>query len=119
MVVAETLAAAVQQVKINGYVVFESVLSPEFVAELREAYWEVYDEYLKDPDPTFSKHHYRVYLPFRAPFKDERIINNAVATPIMEAILGPDMVCHYFASNTCAPSLPPESSTRRRRSATA
>lgn len=100
---ADTLDWAVQQIKVNGYVIFESVLSRDFVQELLDAYMEVYEQYMTDPDPTFAKNHYRVYLPFRAPFNDERIINSPFATPVLEALLGEDMVCHYFASNTAAP----------------
>lgn len=99
----DTLEYAVQQIKTSGYVIFERVLPPDFVQELHDAYMEVFNEYLADPDPTFGTNHYRVYLPFRPPFNDERIINSPFATPILEALLGEDMVCHYFASNTAAP----------------
>jgi hypothetical protein len=99
----ETLEFAVQQVKINGYVVFDSVLSPDFVRELQDAYQEVYEAYLQDPDPTFSKNHYRVFLPFRPPFNDERIVAHPLVVPLLDALLGEDFVCSYFASNTCAP----------------
>lgn len=98
-----TLEFAIQQVKVNGYVIFESVLPAGFVRELHDAYIEVFERYLKDPDPTFGKNHYRVYLPFRPPFNDERIIANPLALPILDTLLGQDFVCHYFASNTCAP----------------
>lgn len=99
----ETLEFAVQQVKINGYVVFDRVLPASFVQELHEAYMEVYDEYLQDPDPTFSKNHYRVFLPFRPPFNDEQVVAHPLVVPVLEALLGEDFVCRYFASNTCAP----------------
>lgn len=99
----ETLEEAVQQVRVNGYVVFESALPLDFIQELLVAYMEVYESYLQDPDPTFGKNHYRVFLPFRAPFNDERVINNPLATPVLEALLGKDFTCHYFASNPCAP----------------
>ena len=100
----DTLAEAVQQVKVNGYVIFESVLSPDFVQTLHDEYMAIYDEALETPpERTFGNHHYRLYLPFRPPFTDERIINSPFALPIMEALIGDDLVCHYFASNTCGP----------------
>ncbi len=102
--VPATLQTAVQQVKVNGYVIFESVLSAEFVAELRADYLALYAEALQTPpEKTFGKNHFRIYLPFRPPYIDERIINNPLALPVFEALLGPDLVCHYFASNTAAP----------------
>jgi ectoine hydroxylase-related dioxygenase (phytanoyl-CoA dioxygenase family) len=100
----ETLQIAIQQVKVNGYTIFESVLSPDFVAELRDDYMQIYNEALKSPpDKTFGNRHFRLYLPFRQPYTDDRIINSPFALPVFEAMLGPDLVCHYFASNTCAP----------------
>ena len=100
----DTLTDAVQQVRVNGYVIFESVLSPDFVQELHAEYMALYDKALETPpERTFSKHHYRLYLPFRPPFNDERIITSPFALPIMEALIGADLVCHYLASNTCAP----------------
>jgi ectoine hydroxylase-related dioxygenase (phytanoyl-CoA dioxygenase family) len=100
----ETLTAAVQQVKVNGYVVFESVLSPDFVQTLHDEYMAIYDEALETPpEKTFAKNHFRLFLPFRPPFNDESIITNPFALPVMESLIGVDLVCHYFASNTCAP----------------
>ena len=99
-----TLQAAVQQVKVNGYVVFESVLPLDFVEELRADYMRLYIEALKTaPEKTFGFNHYRLFLPFRPPYIDERIINSPFALPVFEALLGPDFVSHYFASNTAAP----------------
>jgi ectoine hydroxylase-related dioxygenase (phytanoyl-CoA dioxygenase family) len=100
----ETLQNAVNQVRANGYVVLESVLSADFVETLRADYMQIYDEALKTaPEKTFGNKHYRLYLPFRPPFTDDRIINSPFALPVFEALLGPEMVCHYFATNTCAP----------------
>ena len=45
----ETLADAVQQVKVNGFVTFESVLSPDFVQTLLTDYMAIYDKALETP----------------------------------------------------------------------
>lgn len=102
----DTLEFAVRQININGYITFENVLSPDFVEELRREYMAIYEPFISNRDPnkpSFGVKHYRLFLPFRAPFCDERVINNPFVTPILEALLGQDLVCHYFASNTCHP----------------
>lgn len=97
----KSLSAAIQQLQLNGYVVIERVLSADFVAQVHKEHEIIFNRYLKNPDPTFGKNHYRTYLPFRAPFCDERIVANAFALPILDALLGMNYLCHYLASNTC------------------
>ena len=99
----DTLSQALTLIKVNGYVVFEKVLSEAFIKELHADYLEIFNRYIQNPDPTFSKNHYRVYLPFRQPYCDERVIANSMVLPILNDLLGDDFVCHYVATNTCAP----------------
>lgn len=99
----ETVAAAVKQVKVNGYVLFESALDPDFLDELRDAYMALFERYILNPEPRPTYNHHRLDLPFRPPFSDERVINNPLAMPVVDALLGTDCICPYFASNTCLP----------------
>lgn len=99
----ETLATAVQQVKVDGYVIFESVLTADFLDELRTAYNALFEKYMLNPEPRPVYNHHRLDLPFRPPFNDERVINHPLAMPVIDTLLGTDCVCRYFASNTCLP----------------
>ncbi len=99
----ETLAAAVEQVRANGYVLFESVLAADFLQALHDAYMALFNKYMENPEPRPVYNHHRLDLPFRPPFSDERVINHPLAMPVIDALLGPDCVCPYFASNTCLP----------------
>jgi hypothetical protein len=99
----DTLEAAIHQVKVNGYVLFESVLPREFVDELRAEYMALFERFMKNPDHTAGENHYRMFLPFQPPFIDERIITSPFVMPILHGVLGERILCHYFASNTCLP----------------
>lgn len=99
----DTMTQALTLIKVNGYVVFESVLPEDFIEELYTEHQRIFDKYLENPDPTFGKNHYRTYLPFRMPFADERVIANTLVIPLLNSLLGKDFVCHYLASNTCIP----------------
>jgi hypothetical protein len=99
----ETLEMAIQQIRNNGVFTFESVLPPDLIADLQTAYEPLYEAFIQNPGQTFGKNHYRVYLPFTEPFNDLRVICSPFVAPIMDALLGDDFVCHYLATNTCAP----------------
>jgi hypothetical protein len=94
----------VQQINVNGYVTFESVLSKDFVQELYGEFMDLYERHLYHrPEMVLADKHYRFDLPFRPPFNDPRVIIHPIVMQMMEAALGKTMLCHYFASNTCAP----------------
>jgi len=100
----ETIAEAVRQVRVNGYVCFEGVLDRQFINDLHDAYRTAFETFLESADPPRFENHYRMFLPFTAPFNDSRIVDNPLVLDIVEALLGGDFRCHYFASNTCLPN---------------
>lgn len=99
----QTLSLAVQQVRTNGYVVFEGVLPPELIGELRTAFFARLDAYIASTDPNRGANRYQMHLPLQEPFIDSRVIANPFVLSVMEALLGEDCVCHYFASDTALP----------------
>ena len=99
----ERLATAVQQVKVNGYVLFESVLESDFLAELYKAYMALFERYMLNPKPRPTYNHHELPLPFRPPFSDERVISHPLAAAVVDELLGADYLCPYFSSNTCLP----------------
>src|SRR5579871_2696794 len=100
---AETLKTAVQLVQMNGCVIFERVLEREFVTELHRQFLCVFENYVGRTDPNRGANRYQMHLPFVAPFNDARIIASPFVLPILDALLGQDAVCHYFASDTPLP----------------
>lgn len=99
----EILALAVQLVKMDGYVVLEDVLPPELVADLYAAFMERFELVTATTEPNRGANRYQMHLPFEQPFIDPLVITNPLALPVIDAILGPNCVCHYFASDTPLP----------------
>jgi ectoine hydroxylase-related dioxygenase (phytanoyl-CoA dioxygenase family) len=44
-----------------------------------------------------------MHVPFAPPFCDERVIASPFVLPVVDALLGPDCICHYLASDTPLP----------------
>lgn len=99
----ETVDFAVKQVMVNGYVLLEGVLPPDFVRELRTAFMDVFNAYIARVETNRGTNRYQMHLPFRPPFNDPRVIENPFILPIVDAIIGRDAICHYFASDTPLP----------------
>ena len=99
----ETLRFAVQQVQANGFVLFESVLPPDLVTELHTAFLRLLNAYIARTGSNRGTNRYQMHLPFTPPFNDPRVVDNPIAMAVIEALLGDDCICHYFASDTPFP----------------
>ncbi len=94
---------AAEAVRMNGYVVFESVLPREQIAELHREFLRVFEAYVARTDPNRGENRYQMHLPFVPPFIDPAVIANPLALAVIEELVGKDCVCHYFASDTPLP----------------
>ena len=99
----ETLEIAVEQVRANGYIVFEKVIAEDKIAKIREAFDPLFDEYIERKGYNTGKNRAQMFLPFTEPFIDEEVIVNPFAMPVIDRILGQDHRCTYFASDTPMP----------------
>lgn len=99
----ETLGAAVQRVRVNGYVVFEAVLPAGLIDRIRAEFLRVFEAHVAHTDPNRGANRYQMHLPFRPPFIDPAVITHPFALAVLDRLLGPDYVCHYFASDTALP----------------
>ncbi|MBT3270550.1 hypothetical protein HN371_25640 [Candidatus Poribacteria bacterium] len=99
----ETLRLAVQQVRVNGFVVFEGVLPSDVVDELHEDFMRLFRDYTAATDDNRGTNRYQTHLPFAAPFNAPQVITSPFALPVIKALLGDDCVCQYFASDTPMP----------------
>ena len=104
----ETIESAVNQVLMNGMVVFEKVLPDDLVDRMNERFLEELDRLLKtDPEKTelnvgeFRKNRIRMNLPFDDPFTDPRVIDSDFVLPIVYRLLGED--CRSFYLSVDAP----------------
>ena len=98
-----TLRSAIDQVRNNGYVLFERALPPDLVAAMHASFSRLLEDHVARTDPNRGANRYQMHVPFAAPFTNERVIASPFVLPIVEALVGPDCVCHYFASDTPLP----------------
>lgn len=99
----ETVALAVEQIKVNGYVVFEDILGNEKIQELHKRFMEVFEAHIANNPLNRGKNRTQMNLPFVAPFNDADIIESPFVLPVVEALLGANCACRYFASDTPLP----------------
>ena len=99
----ENRKLAAQSVAMNGYVLFERALPPDFMAALHAEFVRVFEAHVERTDPNRGANRYQMHLPFTAPFNDPAIIENPLIVPLLDDLLGKDYVCHYFASDTPLP----------------
>jgi hypothetical protein len=96
----ETLNLSVQHFKSNGYVLFENVLPPDLIAAMHAEFMQVFNAHIASTEQNRGSNRYQMHLPFAEPFIDPRVIENPFVLAIVEAIVGNDCVCTYFASDT-------------------
>jgi len=99
-----TLESAVQQILVNGFVVFEKVFPDDLIDAMNDAFNEEFQRLFKEnPEKTevntheFRKNRIRMDLPFKAPFNDPRIIDSDFVLPIIHRILGEDCRSYYLS----------------------
>jgi hypothetical protein len=100
---SDTFCSAVDQVRNNGYVLFEGVLPPDLLAEMHSSFSRLLEAHVARTDPNRGARRYQMHVPFVPPFCDERVIANSFVLPIIEALVGEDCICHYLASDTPLP----------------
>ncbi|SEO31879.1 phytanoyl-CoA dioxygenase family protein [Paenibacillus sp. OV219] len=99
----ETIEIAIEQIKKNGYIGFESVLSAEQIAELKDAFLPMFNEYIERFGYNTGTNRAQMHLPFVQPFINDYMIANAFALPVIKAVLGEGVRATYLASDTACP----------------
>lgn len=100
---ANSLQIAIDQVKMNGFVLFESAIPAPKVATLRDAFTQTMEAHRAQNPSNRGNNRYQMHVPFRAPFIDPLVIEHPFALAVLDAILGDTCHCHYFASDTALP----------------
>ncbi len=94
---------AVEQVRKNGYILLEEVLTADQVQEIRDAFAPLFQEYTEKKGFNTGTNRTQMFLPFTEPFCSEAVIVNPIALSIINQILGEDCRLTYFASDTAGP----------------
>ncbi|WP_165822454.1 phytanoyl-CoA dioxygenase family protein [Paenibacillus montanisoli] len=99
----ETVKQAVEQIRVNGYVVFEGVLPEDKVNALHESFMQVFEAHIANNPLNRGKNRTQMNVPFIEPFNDPDVITHPFVLPVVEELLGRNCACRYFASDTPLP----------------
>ncbi len=100
------VARAAQQVRIDGYAIVEEVVPLEKVRLWRAAIGPMLAERAARSEANRGPGRHFMRLPFVAPFSDPDFAMHPVALAIMRAIMGAEVVCGLFTSDTPLPGAP-------------
>lgn len=106
----EHLTSAVQTFNDVGYVVVEGVYDHDFLETVRAAYEIELEKFIAGKGglaalegKTFGKNHIGFFPPLFAPLADTRLAAHPIAVQLMKALLGPDLECSFYHTNTALP----------------
>jgi ectoine hydroxylase-related dioxygenase (phytanoyl-CoA dioxygenase family) len=100
----EHTEAAIRSLQVTGYVIFEQVLDASRVQHLHSAFMDVFNRYVAEIGDNRGKQRQGgVPLPIEGAFAEADLIGNPMVIDLLERLLGPDLVCSYFASDTPMP----------------
>lgn len=93
----------VERLRINGWVVLEERLPSDLVDRMRQRFDELLAERAAAGPTNRGASRFQMVLPFEPPFADPLLYEHPRVMEILEALMGPDLICTYFASDTPLP----------------
>jgi ectoine hydroxylase-related dioxygenase (phytanoyl-CoA dioxygenase family) len=98
------LEDAIRELRVTGYVIFEGILDAPRVQHLHSAFMGIFERYVAEIGDNRGKQRQGgVPLPIEGVFADPDLIGNPLVVDLLERLLGPELVCSYFASDTPMP----------------
>jgi ectoine hydroxylase-related dioxygenase (phytanoyl-CoA dioxygenase family) len=98
------LEEAIRSLQVTGFVIFEQVLDASRVQQLHRAFMGIFERYVADiGDNRGRQRQGGVPLPVEGQFAEPDLIGNPMVIGLLERLLGSDLVCSYFASDTPMP----------------
>jgi len=98
------IAEHVDKIDRIGYTILEGLIAPDVVAEMAAAFEPIYqanlDTIRNDPNRGPMRHY--IVLPFEPPLYQSAFHGHPAVFAIVRAILGDDVYCNQFASDTPA-----------------
>jgi ectoine hydroxylase-related dioxygenase (phytanoyl-CoA dioxygenase family) len=99
----EAIRFRADQIRVNGYTVLQNALPVEFIAEMRDRFDSLMEAHRRDYPTNRGDNRYQMYLPFEPPFSSPHLYEHPVVLAIVEAVLGPQILWSYLASDTPLP----------------
>jgi ectoine hydroxylase-related dioxygenase (phytanoyl-CoA dioxygenase family) len=99
----EDFDMALMSLRVTGVVILRNVHDPDRLRVVKERFLAQLEEFAEIEDPNRGASRYGMPLPFSSPFTDADVVANQVVVTILEQLLGSDLICSYFASDTPLP----------------
>jgi len=101
---AGSLQEAVRSLQVSGFVVLENALEEPKVSVILAEFLDVFRRYMDEIGANRGKNRQGgVPLPLEGVFADPEVVGNPLVLQVIRALLGDDIVCSYFASDTPMP----------------
>jgi ectoine hydroxylase-related dioxygenase (phytanoyl-CoA dioxygenase family) len=97
------IQALADEIRMNGYVILENMIPEETVSTWLATFDPMLDAKRASQDANRGANRFQMDIPFAAPFADPLLYANPVVLSILENLLGKDIICTYFASDTPFP----------------
>jgi ectoine hydroxylase-related dioxygenase (phytanoyl-CoA dioxygenase family) len=98
------LEDAIRALRVTGYVIFERVLDAPRVQQMHSEFMGIFERYVAEIGDNRGKQRQGgVPLPIEGTFADPDLVGNPMVVDLLGRLLGPDLVCSYFASDTPMP----------------
>jgi hypothetical protein len=95
--------ALVARLKMDGYVLLPELIPRPLVERMRERFDALLAERQAAHPSNRGPNRYQMVLPFEPPFAEPALYENPLVLQILEGLMGPDLICTYFASDTPLP----------------
>jgi ectoine hydroxylase-related dioxygenase (phytanoyl-CoA dioxygenase family) len=99
----EEVRALADRLRMNGYVILEDALPLDLIARMRDRFDELLEAQRAAVPSNRGANRYQMYLPFEPPFADPLVYEHPLVLRLLEQLLGTDIICTYFASDTPLP----------------
>jgi len=90
-------------IRMNGYVILENALPLALIERMRDRFDQLLSERAAAEPSNRGVNRYQMYLPFEEPFAHPLVYEHPLVLRILERLMGSDLICTYFASDTPMP----------------
>jgi len=91
------------QIRMNGYCILENALPLDLIDRMRDRFDQLLAARAAAEPSNRGANRFQMYLPFEEPFAHPLVYEHPLALRILERLMGPDLICTYFASDTPMP----------------
>lgn len=89
-------------IRMNGFCILEGALPLDLIERMRERFDKLLAQRQAAP-PNRGPNRYQMVLPFEEPFAHPLVYEHPLVLRILERLMGQDLICTYFASDTPLP----------------